>query len=158
MVKATNLMYSVIIALGVFAMFFTFISPLLINSGVAIPDKHNQTFQAMRDFSEVEDETQSIRDTAGFGGNETSTSTSLIQRVTGIDIDIVGTYFESGLKIITLVPNTLNILSSIITSGFGSLSSIPGMPIKELKFMVLGILAVAVILGIIVSAYLRKDI
>ena len=148
--KASKLLYGLVISISLFGIMFIFISQLTKNYGVAVPDGFNQTFQKMTDITEVKGEIYELK-------NESIPTKNPPKTLIGEAIDIIGKYFERGLKVIRIIPNTIDILKNIFTSGIDSSSNILGITTDPIKTIVILCLVIGIV-TFVISTYLKWEI
>lgn len=151
MVKASTFMYSIIIIVTVFAVLGGFISSLSLNYNVNIPAQDNKTLNILKNMTAVN---VYIHNQTNTGLSEDKTPKTWI----GEALDILGLWFERGLATIKLIPNVLTFFEAMFSAAIESSSGLLGTAYQPLKFMVIGLVTVAIIMGVIVSTLLKKDV
>jgi len=151
MAKASDFMYGMILSIGILAVITIFLSQLFTNYAVTIPAEHNKTLTLMSNISSVNVYVEEQKEQAL---SETEKEKTLLGNV----LDILGFWFERGVKTLKLIPNILGLFSSIASAGINSASSILGIAAGPLKFIVISMATVFLIIGVIISAFLKKDV
>jgi hypothetical protein len=136
--EAKNLMYSLVITLGLMGIFGFFIVNTLISNNTELPDQYNKTLTLLSNTTGIDAQIQTQKDRT-FGSTNTTTSTYSL-------FDILGFWFQEGWSVIKLIPQSLNIFGSLMDSGMASL----GDTEFSHSLMIVGyILRTLIVIGII---------
>lgn len=151
MAKASDFMYGMIISIGIISVLTIFLSQLFTNYSISVPAEHNDTLNLMSDISSINDYVEEQKEQAL---SETEKDKTLL----GEALDIIGFWFERGVKTLKLIPDILTLFETIINAGINSVSGLLGITTAALRFMAVSIVTVFIILGVIISALLKKDV
>jgi len=151
MAKASDFMYGMIISIGIISVLAIFLSQLFTNYAVVVPAEHNKTLTLMGNISSVNVYVEEQKEQAL---SETEKEKTLIGEV----LDILGFWFERGVKTLKLIPDILMLFEGIIGAGISSSSSVLGIAAPVLKFMIVSMATVFIVIGVLISAFLKKDV
>lgn len=148
--KASNFLYGLIFVVGVFMVLWGFSAQMMVNYGVPVPNKYNDTFTVLTDRTMIDQTTAELK-------SATLDEDQPPKTLVGESIDIIGKYFERGLKTVRLVTNTGAIFTSIVDAILDTNVNLFGEATVSLKFIVLSVFIVAIvflILGALIKWYL----
>lgn len=151
MVKASNFIYAGLITVGVFAVLTVFWSQLFTATGVSIPAEHNATFNTLSDMQTHIERVNEIKTSAN---TESDPDQSDFEEL----LDVLGFYFKQGWESIKLIPKGLDLFYTMTTAGVDSASGLLGVSAGPLKTIAAALVTTALIIGVLVSTLVRKDI
>lgn len=140
--KASNFIIGLLLITAIFTPLFMWLSALLNNYGVDVPDKYNNTFTTLSDMSTMDSYTEEYKTSLM---NEDEPPKTLI----GEAIDIVGKYFERGYKTLQLVPKTLGVFTGMVNGILDSNVNLFGTATLSLKFLATSVVAILLLFGIV---------
>lgn len=150
MAELSKIVYAMIAIVAVFAILFTWQSNLIVSYNKELPNEYNETFQLMSNMKNISDQVGDYKELALSESNEDASPFSQF-------VDIIGKYFERGVKIIQLVPNMLNLIDTMLQSILGSNVNLLGIAVTPLNFLVI-IGLTAIITFAIISILLRYNV
>lgn len=149
--KLSNFVYSMIIIIGVFGVFFGFASKLVNNYDVDVPEKYNQSFIALSNMTAIDEHTEAIKEvTLAEDPNATSSFFGRLEE----KFDIIGLYFTKGYKGVKIFPRTIKVFNGMVSAILDTNVNLFGTATISLRFMVTSLVLVAVlslIIGILVK-------
>lgn len=151
MAKASKLMYGIIIMLTVMGVLTIFLGQFFVNYGVTIPAAQNETLNLLADSTAIDVYIEEQKQEALSEDEPPST-------LLGEALDILGFWFQRGIQTLKLIPKVLTLAETLTTSAITSASGSLGISAIPLRNMIIALLTVFIILGVIVSALLKKDI
>lgn len=135
--EAKDLIYSLVIMLGLMGLAGYFITSTLVSYNEELPAQYNSTLKILSNTSGLSTEIETQRDYLNKL-NKTTSSYSLF--------DIGGFYFQEALKPLKLMFNSLNIFGKLVDSSVDSLADTEFSRSLNIIFFILRML---VILGVI---------
>ena len=147
--KLSNAIYGMIIMISVIMIFVVFNSNMIVGSGITITSADNATMSTLTNIKNISNDINTIK---GKVTNENEQKSWVEQ----VYYDLVGKYFEQGLAIVKLIPNTLNLFDSMLTSIFGRIT-ILGIALTPLSFLY-SVGLTALIVFALLSIFLGRDV
>lgn len=148
---AVKYLSGIILVLGVVTVLAVFTSTFLVKYGVSIPAEHNETFQTLSDTASFVSFSEEIKNSALNEDEEDQTFFSEI-------VDLIGKWFQRGLQIVRLIPNSMNLFNSMSEALVNSNTPFLGIAAEPIKFIITNILVIIVIVGILISAYIKYQL
>lgn len=146
MTKLSNFVYGMIIVIGVFAVLFSFASKTVVNYGVPVPTKYNQSFIALSNMTAIDEQTTELKE-ATFKEDPNATS-GFFGRLEE-KFDILGLFFTRGYKAVMIFPRTIGVFNSMVNVILDSNVNLFGTATVSLRFMITSLVIVAMISVII---------
>ena len=150
--KASELMFGLVLTVGIMAIIGAFFSSTFIINGVTLSPEFNNTITTMKDINSTSRLIYEQKEKALL---ETNTTTS--KNIVSEYLDIVGFWFEKGFVALKLIPKSMELASNMFTVGLESIGGALGIAFEPIRFIVVGLLTLAV-LFFIVAVVIKWDV
>jgi len=151
MAKISNFMVAMIFSMGVFTIMSIFLGNMLSNYAIVVPSEYNKTWQRYQNTTAIDNYIETQK--KGTLQEEGETKTIIDQAA-----DILGLWFERGYKTLKAIPSILGLFEELVSAGLESISSILGIAYKPLQFMIIGSITVLIVIGILLSTLVKREV
>lgn len=148
MARLSTFVYGIMISVAIVSIFLTASIKLMDNYNTNIPTEYNDSFTTISDFSTIEDNTQDLKESV-LSESETSKIP-----IIGDALDVLGKYFEAGVKSARLVASYLNVFETLATETLDKNAQFLGSAYAPIKALIISLVAV-LILFLLIGVYLR---
>lgn len=152
MAKISNFMYGMVLSIGLFAILSLVLGQLFVNYNVALPGKYNQTISQFTNTTAIssyvkEQKTATLAEESGQKSNPLSEA-----------FDILGYWFERGYSALKASRNIIELFTTLVDLGINSISEFIGIAAEPLKFIIISLVVVAIVIGVILSTLVKREV
>lgn len=140
--RASNFIISIIFIIAVFGVLWGFNSKLMVNYGVSVPSKYNETFQIITNTSGIDSTLQELK---ASSLKDTSNRTNTFLGKLSDKLDVIGLYFKLGYETMSITPKSMRIFTTMSDSVLDSNTNLLGSSTPYINFLIYSLILVGFI-------------
>jgi archaellum component FlaG (FlaF/FlaG flagellin family) len=146
MVKISSFIIAMILVAGIVTILTLGINEISTNYDVTLDNESQAILNKFNKSQELIEDAQDIQDSATTIGTETGIT------------DIIGSYFKNGYKVLKVATGSLSVFWTMTDASSTAIGTTTGASTKYLMAMIIAIVIIAIFVGVLASAILKKDI